>query len=325
MLFDDLSPSLRPLWSAGGGVLVYRPRNENRRFVWVTRTGREMALPSPPRPYAAPSLSPRGDRIAVEVAAEGGSYDVWVLDLDRQQLSRLTTGGATRYPMWMPDGSRIGVVNRRDYVLSSVAHDGSEAREMIGAPLSTWIGSWSPDANTLLYMQEDPVTQSDLWTVDLRTKTPRPWIRTPAREYGGRISPDGRWVAYFSDARGQFDLYVQPFVAGTSSRRVGASDARARPREAVWAKDSRELFFRQGAEMLSVRIPADTTGPLGRPTVLFERDYFATGGPSIVNYDVSADGQRFLMLKAVEDRTPHLAVVQGLERLVRERLGPDQR
>ena len=325
MLFDDLSPSLRPLWSAGGGVLVYRPRDENRRFVWVTRTGAEISLASPTRPYAAPSLSPLGDRIAVEVAGEGGSYDVWVLDMDRQQLSRLTTGGASRYPMWTPDGSRIGVVDRRDYVLSWLAPDGpdnNDAREMVRAPLPAWIGSWSPDAHTLVYMLEDPVTQSDLWTVDLRSKAPpRPWIRTPAREYGGRISPDGRWLAYFSDAGSQFDLYVQPFVADAPSHRIVAAGSRARPREAVWARDSRELFFRQGAEMLSVRIPADTTLRPSPPTVLFEHDYFATGGPGIVNYDVSTDGQRFLMLKAVEDRTPHFTVVQGLERLIRERLG----
>jgi serine/threonine protein kinase len=322
MLFDDLSPSVRPLWSAGGGVLVYRPRNENRRFVWVTRTGAEMSLPTPPKPYAAPSLSPQGDRIAVEVAGEDGSYDVWLFDIDRQQLSRLTTGGASRYPMWMPDGSRVGVVDRRDNVLSSLTPDGSDAKAIVRAPLPVWIGSWASDTRTLVYMQDDPVTQSDLWTVDLQAKAPpRPWIRTAAREYGGRISPDGRWLAYFSDVGGQFDLYVQPFVPGAQGHRIAAVGSRARPREAVWARDGRELFYRQGAEMLSVRIPADIAAPPARPTVLFERDYFATGGPGIVNYDVSTDGQRFLMLKAVEDRTPHLTVVQGFARLIRERLG----
>ena len=59
-----------------------------------------------------------------------------------------------------------------------------------------------------------------------------------------------------------------------------------------------------------------------RPSVLFEGGYFTTGGPGIVNYDVSPDGQRFLMLKPVEDRTPHFTVVQGLDRLIRDRLVP---
>jgi Tol biopolymer transport system component len=295
-------------------------------LVWVARSGAEISLPGPEKPYAAPNLSPQGDRVAIEIAGEDSSFDVWVLDIDRQHLSRVTTGGASRYPMWTPDGSRLAVVDRRENVLYSLAPDGGDARAMVRASVPTWIGSFTPDARSLVYMLEDHVTRTDLWTVDLLAKTPgRPWLQTPAREYGGRVSPDGRWLAYFSDAGGQFDLYVQPFVSGGRSHRISAAAARARPREALWAKDSRELFYRQGAEMLSVRIPAEASAPPGRPTVLFERDYFATGGPGIVNYDVSADGQRFLMLKAVEDRTPHLTVVQGLERLIRERLGPDQR
>jgi serine/threonine protein kinase len=326
MLFDDLSPSDRPLWSAGGDVLVYRPRNQNRRFVWVTRTGAETSLPSPPRTYAAPNLSPAGDRIAVEVAGDAGTYDVWVLNIERQLLARVTTNGVSRYPMWTPDGSRVGVVDRREGVLYSVAPDGTDVREMVRAPRPTWIGSFTPDGHSLIYMLEDPATRTDLWTVDLLTKAPaRPWLQTPAREYGGRMSPDGQWVAYFSDGGGRFDLYVRPFAGEGQSHRISTAEVRARPREAVWSKDSRELFYRQGAEMLSVRVPGDTTAAPGRPSVLFERDYFAMGGPGIVNYDISTDGQRFLMLKAVEDRTPHLTVVQGLERLVRERLGADRR
>jgi serine/threonine-protein kinase len=326
MLFDDLAPAGRPPWSAGGHALVYRPRNENRRLVWVERSGAETSLPAPQRPYAAPHVSPQGDRVAVEIAGENSSYDVWVLDVQRQQLSRVTTGGASRYPMWTPDGARLAVVNRRENVLYSLAPDGSDARAMVRASLPTWIASFTPDARTLVYMLEDQVTRTDLWTIDLLTNGPaRPRIRTPAREYGGRISPDGRWMAYFSDAGGQFDLYVQPFATAGQSYRIPAAEGRARPREAVWGKDGRELFYRQGAEMLSVHISADVRTPPGHPAVLFERDYFATGGPGIVNYDVSRDGQRFLMLKAVEDRTPHLTVVQGFGRLIRERLRPDRR
>ena len=201
VLFDDISPSGRPLWSAGGGVLVYRPRNVDLRFVWVSRGGAEVSLPSPPKPYVAPSLSPRGDRIAVQIADEG-KRDIWMFNIEGQALSRFTSDGASEYPMWAPDGQHIGVSRRREDTSDVYWHaqDGSGLRELFRGQFRTWIGSWTPDMRTLVYMQEHPITQSDLWAVDLNAKAPpRPLVQTKAREYGGRVSPDGRWLAYFSD------------------------------------------------------------------------------------------------------------------------------
>ena len=321
-LFDDLSASTRPLWGAAGGVLVYRPRNENRRFVWVSRDGTEIPVPGPPRPYAAPSLSPRGDRIAVDIAGQGNGFDVWMFDIERQRLRPLTSDGASRYPQWTPDGAHVGVDQRTENRLYWIDPDGSGTRELIRRPLPVWIGSWTPDMATLVYMEEHPVTKSDLWTVALTSKaTPRPVIQSPAREYGGRLSPDGRWLSYFSDETGRFELYLAAFPAGTPRRQITTRGGAARPREAVWASDSRELFYRQGAQMLSVRVSAGPDLRAGSPTVLFEGNYYAFGGPGIVNFDVSRDG-RFLMLKPVNDPAPHLNLVLGLDRLIGERLRP---
>jgi serine/threonine-protein kinase len=323
MLFNDLSPSTRPLWAAAGGVLVYRPRNENRRFVWVGRDGTEIPLPGQPGPYAAPSLSPRGDRIAVDIAGEGNRFDVWMFDIEQQRLRPLTSDGASRYPHWTPDGAHVGVDQRAENRLYWVNPDGNEQRELIRRPLPVWIGSWTRDTATLVYMEENPATKSDLWTIDLHSKArPRPVIQSPAREYGGRLSPDGRWLAYFSDESGRFELYLAAFPAGAPRKQISTRVDTAQPREAVWAKDGRELFYRQGSQMLSVRIPADPSLQVGRPTVLFGGNYYAWGGPGIVNYDVSQDGQRFLMLKPVEDPAPHVNLVLGLGRLIRERLQP---
>jgi hypothetical protein len=105
MLFNDLSPSVRPLWAAGGGILVYRSRNENQRFVWVSRDGAEVSLSSPQKAYSAPNLSPSGDRIAAEIG-EDGRFDIWVLQIDRQTLTKLTSDGASRYPQPLSGPSR---------------------------------------------------------------------------------------------------------------------------------------------------------------------------------------------------------------------------
>jgi Tol biopolymer transport system component len=302
-------------------VLVYRSRNDNRRLVWVGRDGHEVGLPGPPKRYAAPTLSPRGDRLAVEI--EDAGLDIWMLEIGRGTLSKLTSDGASRYPMWTPDGQHVGMVQRRDNALFWKTPDEDVSLELIREKFPIWIGSWTRDMRTLVYMLESPTTGSDLWARDLHTGAVRALVRTPAREYGGRLSPNGQWLAYFSNETGQFELYLRPFAREGPRYRISTTNERAlaRAREAVWSRDGRELFYRHGTQMMSVRVPNNDQEAPAPATVLFEGDYFSTGGPGIVNYDVAADG-RFLMLKAIEERTPHLNVVQGVDRLIRERLQP---
>ena len=299
------------------------PRVSSTQFEFSVRlgrpSGREASLPSPLRPYRAPSLSPRADRIAVQVAEEDRS-DVWMLDVEQQRLTPLTNDGNSEYPMWTPDGGRVGFARRRDdtsdfFVMTP---QGTEPRLIKRGDMRMWIGSWMPDMRGIVYMQEDTRTQSDLWLADLQTQAqPRSVVRTAAREYGGRVSPDGRWIAYFSDEHSpnQFELYVAAMPKGAPRHRVAPVGAR----EAVWARDGGELFYRNGRQMMSARIPRGSDFPEIRPIPLFEGEYLAFGGPGIVNYDVSPDGGRFLMLKPVEDGA-HLTVVQGLTRLIRDRL-----
>jgi serine/threonine-protein kinase len=322
-LFSDLSPSpnsARSIWAAGGDVLVYRPRNENLRFVWVTRHGTELSVPGPEKPYSAPSLSPTGDRIAVEIG-DDGKFDIWLFDLARQSLSRITSDGLSRYPMWTPDGLHVGMVRRRTGSMDLYwqAPDGTGSQPLVQAEYPSWIGSWTPAGRGLVYMQDNPVTHGDLWAIDLQgERATRPIVQTPAREYGGRLSPDGRWLSYVSDETGRFELYVVPFQARHPRWQVSHGGAR----EASWSRDGRELFYRDGNRMMSVKVPRSETFSPGRPEVLFERDYFQTGGPGIMNYDVSPDGQRFLMLKRADSGGPRFTVVQGLQQLIRQHLPP---
>jgi hypothetical protein len=219
----------------------------------------------------------------------------------------------------------VGLARRRDNSVFVMPAGGGESRELVRSKVGSWIGSWTPDMRTLVYMLEDPATQSDLWAIDLQTQAaPRPLVRTPAREYGGRLSANGRWLAYFSDENtpGRFELFVTTLAPGGARYRVAPAGAR----EAVWAKNGTELFYRNGRQIWSVR--PSVTGDFSRPRaeVLFEGNYFTTGGPGIVNYDVSPDGERFLMLKFIDaDRPPHLTVVQGLDRMIRDRLPTDAR
>jgi Tol biopolymer transport system component len=221
--------------------------------------------------------------------------------------------------MWTPDSARIGFAHRRENAVYWQKTDGSGLQQLVQSRFGSWIGSWTSDMRTLVYMHEDPETRTDLWAADLLNKSaPRPIVRTKAREYGGRVSPDGQWVAYFSDERqfDQFALYVRPLSGGPAHQVAGAG-----AREAVWTRNGRELLFRNGRQVLSFEMPTNGDLASGRPVVLLEGDYFSTGGPGIVNFDVSPDGERLLMLKAVEQgRTPNLTVVQDVKGLIRDRL-----
>ena len=332
-LFSDLAPgpnSARSIWAAGGDLLVYRPRNENLRFVWVTRNGSELSLPGPEKPYSSPSLSPKGDRIAVEIG-DDGKFDIWLFDLERQALSQVTSDGLSRYPMWTPDGLHLGTVRRRASGMDLYwqAPDGTGLHKLVQGEYPSWIGSWTPDARTLVYMQDNPATHSDLWAVDLQgERAVRPLVQTPAREYGGRLSPDGRWLSYVSDETGRFELYVIPFQARQprlDHRSLGGGGwkvSQGGAREAMWSKDGRELFYRDGNRMMAVKVSATGTFSAGRPEILFEHEYFQAGGPGIMNYDVAPDGQRFLMLKRADNSGARLTVVQGLTQLIRQHMPP---
>jgi hypothetical protein len=170
-------------------------------------------------------------------------------------------------------------------------------------------------------MQDNPVTHSDLWAIDLHGERAfRPLVQTTAREYGGRVSPDGRWLSYVSDETGRFELYVVPFQLRHPRWQVSYSGAR----EAIWSRDGRELFYRNGSRMMSVKVARSEVFSPSRPEILFERDYFQNGGPGIVNYDVTPDGQRFLMLTRADSRGARFTVVQGLKQLVRQHIPPVQ-
>ena len=130
--------------------------------------------------------------------------------------------------------------------------------------------------------------------LDRRDK-PDAFLVTPYGEGAPTFSPDGRWVAYASSETGRNEIYIRPF-AGAAEKITVSTDGGNEP---VWSRDGGELFYRNGDAMMSVSISAGATLNTGRPQRLFERPYDRTLA-LWPNYDVSPDGQRFLMLKTVE-------------------------
>ena len=286
------------------GSLAYVPGSElaaNAVLVWVDRRGGARPLPAPPRPYENPRLSPDGSRVAVDV-----NDDVWVYDLVRGTLTRLTfepTENET--PVWTPDGKRVTYASDRQGKPRSVfwkPADGSSPEELLLTRENhAHVTSWSPDGRVLAVTDFDPVQggDGDIWLFPADGKgEARPFLKTPFGERAGRFSPDGRWIAYTSNESGRDEVYVQ-VLPGPGGKWQVSTDGGGQP---VWARSGRELFYRNGDKLMATPVTAQPTFFAGTPRVLFAGRYWQSlPGRGDATYDVSPDGQRFLMIKVEEE------------------------
>ena len=286
------------------GTLVYVPAApsllEERTLVWVDRQGAIEPLGAPPRPYGSigVELSPDGQRVAVAFAG-----DTWVYDILRETLTRLTfEGGIT--PIWTPDGKRITFHSTRFGTRNMFwkAADGTGAAEqLLVSEIPQSQSSWSPDGKLLAFTEVNPTTDSDLWVLPFEgERNPEPFLVTFS-ETGAVFSPDGHWVAYRSTESGRREIYVQPYPPTGGKWQISTEGGE----EAVWASSGRELFYRNGDKMMAVDITTEPTFTHGTPQLLFERQFVRYGPRPL--YDVTPDGQRFLMIKEGEQE---LRVIQ---------------
>jgi hypothetical protein len=318
---DGVSPIPRAQsWAATADVLIYQPAVASARtLVWVSRDGTIEPLSAPPHNYIYPAISPLGDRLAVIVQDDALRSDAWTYDLrSRSAPRKLSSDGMTRGPIiWSSDGKRLTYRHRigTGFDLYSRAADGAGAPELLfGYGGMLWPAAWTPDMRTLVVQLHDTVTNGgDLWTLDVASKTLHALVRSPAYEWGSRLSPDGRWLAYCSNVSGRHELYVTSFPGAGDRWKVSQDGAR----EVVWSKDGHELFFRNGQELLVAAVRPGARFDWAPPRVLFRWDYWPTGatGPGGTNYDVSADGKRFLMVQEPARGAPRLNVIQGWQRL----------
>jgi serine/threonine-protein kinase len=275
-----------------------------QRVVLVDRAGNEQSVAISPARYNDPRLSPDGTRLAL-TSVEGSRRNIWISDLNRGTTTPLTSNGICDSPVWTSDSRRLvfSCDDGRRNLFWQAADGSAPAERLLTSAQSQWPGSVSPDGRTLVYMQTDPDTLADLWALsfDARRST-RPIVRAPGSQWGGRVSPNGRWIAYASDEAGRFEVFVMPFGGGAHTQvSVGGGG------EMVWGPSGKELFYRQGARMMSVPITESPALSVGKPQLLFEHPYkeCCPGGPE---YDVKPDGSGFYMI-ASEPWIPELDVI----------------
>ena len=295
------------------GVLVYRSQfREDSQLVWFDRAGRQLGTVGPLGVFAAIRLSPDDKRIALQrLDDEKGTYDIWLIELSRGTPTRLTFDPANDiYPIWSPDGSRIVFGSNREGTvnlyqkLSSGAGNDELLFKSDDAKLSN---DWSPDGRYILY-QDRSQKDFDLWVLPLfEERKPVIFLQTDFAEMYGRFSPDGHWITYVSNESGKREVYVRAFPSAGGKWQI-SNGGGGQPH---WRRDGKELFYlTPDKKLMTVEVNGSSgTFEAGIPRALFDLRINSINGFS--DYDVTADGQRFLVNTLVEQnaRSPVTVVM----------------
>lgn len=284
------------------GTLVYAPgpsEGGDRRLVWVDRTGIPDPLPLPPRGYLHPRLSPDEQHLALEV--EGASHDLYSYEFARGLLTKLTFDGVSHWPLWMPSGEQLTFRSSRSgpFTMWRMPVDRSASDDRLASGERQSPASWSPAGTAMAFTQMSPETSADVFVLQVGADTPSPLANSRFAEGAPRFSPDGRWVAYTSNESGRPEVYAQPWPGPGPKVQISIDGGT----DAVWARKGSELFYRQGDNMMSVAVRTGDRLTVAKPVVLWSGRYshgMSTScgppGPTSSNYDVTADGTRFLMV-----------------------------
>jgi Tol biopolymer transport system component len=298
------SPGLAAVSASAAGPIVYRAGAARAlsELVWFDRSGKELqkVTGSASSGRSSVSLSPDGLRVAFEQTVTGEkATDISILDLGRGLPIRLTFDTAfDLYPVWSPDGRRVAFSSNRkgtwDLYLKPATGIGDDELLLGTNEYETSQGSWSRDGQFLLYAVGGGGT--DIWALPVHgDRKPFPVVQTPFNEGGGRLSEDGKWIAYRSNESGRNEIYVQQFpVPGPQGKTRISTEGGGQVR---WLESGTELFYLSADNQLMTvptRLdPARGTVEVGTARALFTLRLRApTGG---WQYDVSRDGRRFLV------------------------------
>ncbi len=290
----DLSGGAAYFSTARDGTLAYAPGTSlpQRTLVIVNRKGGEVDVPLSPRLFLAPRFSPDGKSLAFSVGSgNGGDDDVWTYDIAANILTRLTFGNAGLGPVWSPDGKRIAYGSVRGGGQEGIwvkPADGSGRDEVIdripgGAEFPT---SWSADGSSLSFVRASP--RFGAWILPLGAESKSREVQAGASNVC--LSPDGRWIAYQISPDG--DIFVQP-TDGSPGKWQISTNRGAWP---VWVGN--EIFFlRRTGDIMAVAVETRPSFRAGTPRMLYEGKGRYEVATNLYPFDVSADGQRFVLLK----------------------------
>jgi serine/threonine protein kinase len=277
------------------------------QVLWFDRKGQQIGVALNPGIYGNIMLASSGRAVASDTTdPTSQNTDVWTYDLETRSAKRLTFDPALdSLPVWSPDGSRVVFASNREFKFDLYLKDANGAQEEKIIPQDgpdRFPTDWSRDRKYILYGRGP-----DLWFVTLPELTATQFLKATSSLKAGRFSPDGKWVAYSSNESGRWEIYVTSFPQAQGKWQVSNTGG-DQPR---WRSDGKELFYLStDSKIMSVPVKTGSNFDAGTPTVLFQanpREMFATS--ELFSYDVSNDGQKFLVNTQLKTETTPMSVV----------------
>jgi Tol biopolymer transport system component len=302
--------------TSANGSLLYSASSASVQLTWYDRSGKLLGTMGEPGEYGAFSLSPSANRVAASRPTATGQ-DIWLLNRDPNvPASRFTFApGQSLMPIWSPDSRTIvyRTGSPQNLFRRETSGAGGEER-LISSPNTQYPTDWSQDGKLILYTEVASDTKRDIWVIPVTPDgklvdgaKPRPYVRTPANEFYARFSPgrSPRWVAYISDESGRDEVYVQTFPEAHGKWQISSGGGD----DPLWGASDQELFYRtpdRGVVAVSLRLTSESVEVQGR------RELFRL--PSTIEkvsrpFEVTADGQRFLVRAAPEQASRSLTMI----------------
>ena len=298
----------------GGGAAT-----EPEHLVWRDREGKHLGtIGQPQETIRHPRLSPDGHEVAV-TGFENNNNDIWIHEVARPVKINFTIAEATDLlPVWSPSGDRIafssGRTGGRAIYINQRDRFSEKPAEMVQDPASSqFVTDWSPDGRILLFFRAGKSSGSqDLWYLQQNKDGEYeevPFLQTRFEETRARFSRDGRFVAYISNRTGEYEVFVCTFPECRNQQRVSVNGG-TQPR---WRKDGKELFYVEGDSLMAVPVSIGPSLSLDSPEKLFSSEGLRIRSGRSSNYDVSSDGQRFVLAEPVAAKAeePTIRVVQN--------------
>ncbi|MGH9408315.1 MAG: TolB family protein [Vicinamibacterales bacterium] len=297
--------------SATGSLAYYTAPSVDTVAEWYDALGRKTGtLALPPGHYDHATISPDGTRAVVVRSTSPSESALWLVDLARGGASLLSTGrGRNDAPVWSLDGSRIVFASDRtgpqDFYVKTIGDATPEQLLYKSSVLFKGPTSWSSDGRWIICTQLNPGTEQDVMALSMSDPHElKPLVMGSTRDDAGPLSPDGRWLAYFSDETGRYQLYVQSFPSPGHTLQVSEDGAIG----AWWTADGRQLLF--VGDDLRTLSRVDVT-PAGEALRVSAPVVFATLPPNILWVDATPDRQHFLALAPERTGTGSMTVVEN--------------
>jgi eukaryotic-like serine/threonine-protein kinase len=309
---EDQGRVLGVFSASRNGILTFAEgtKGADRQLIWFDHSGKKLGEVPGADAYADNQISPDGKRLTFSLQSSGS--DIWVYDIARGVKTRLTFGSSSSQGnqgvIWSPDGRRIAYTSVRPgaFGLYQRPSDGSGKEEVIqeATPSPKYPTDWSPDGKVLAYY-ESKMGIWEIWMVPLAgERKPYPFLQSQFSQVGARFSPDGKWVAYFSFESGRPEVYVVPFPGPGGKWQVSTGGGNW-PR---WRRDGKEIFYLSpDNKIMAAEVKGNGSSfEVGAVRALFETRPYRTGGAA---FDVTADGQRFIINYTAEQPTAAITLV----------------